>query len=264
VSTERPYRDSVLLALRGWCARHILDFPCGSGWLAEESDEGMTIDGIDLFASRPPGYARFARADMNYGIPADFLPSAATDQAVTPAQDGKENRNSRKSNDPSHSKWLGYDAIVSCEAIAYLLNPGIFFQSAHQALAPGGRLILTTPNAGFAASRLVFLLRGFFLGHRAMPGIQKKKEHMPLIAWNYPTLHHFLSLSGFAEISLHPLDERTPKHLSEYLIGWTQSLYCRQAIRQNATCATATSYWLNFCSRQANYGRRLVVSARKG
>jgi len=229
MSTESPYRDAVLACLREWGARRVLDFPCGTGWLAQQAGKSISADGLDLFASAPASYQKFARADMDQGIPAGFA---------------------------------GYDAIVSCEAIAYLTRPGIFFCAARDALAPGGRLLVTTPNAAFAASRLVFMLRGFFLGYRAMPGVEVKTDHMPLIPWNYPQLHHHLSLAGFDDIRLHPLDDKSPKHRLEYLLGWPQSLYCgRQALR--ATSALTQAYWRHAGSRSANYGRRLVVSARR-
>lgn len=39
------------------------------------------------------------------------------------------------------------DCIVACELIEHLENPGLFLIGAKQRLKPGGRLILTTPNA---------------------------------------------------------------------------------------------------------------------
>jgi len=48
----------------------------------------------------------------------------------------------------------GFDLIIASEVIEHLVNPGGFLTSAAKHLAPGGRILITTPNAyGF----------GFFL-----------------------------------------------------------------------------------------------------
>src|SRR5216683_6823005 len=40
-----------------------------------------------------------------------------------------------------------FDTIVAGELIEHLANPGLFLQQACAHLKPGGRLVLTTPNA---------------------------------------------------------------------------------------------------------------------
>ena len=43
-----------------------------------------------------------------------------------------------------------YDAIVAAELIEHLDQPGAFLDNARRSLAPGGRLLLTTPNPFYA------------------------------------------------------------------------------------------------------------------
>lgn len=40
-----------------------------------------------------------------------------------------------------------FDCIVAGEVIEHLSNPGLFLDAAHRHLVPGGRLIITVPNA---------------------------------------------------------------------------------------------------------------------
>jgi len=53
-----------------------------------------------------------------------------------------------------------FDAVVAGETIEHLLNPGNFLLSARKHLEPGGRIILTTPNANC----LIYFMENLLLG----------------------------------------------------------------------------------------------------
>jgi 2-polyprenyl-3-methyl-5-hydroxy-6-metoxy-1,4-benzoquinol methylase len=50
-----------------------------------------------------------------------------------------------------------FDAIVAGELIEHLENPGLFLRGAHSRVRPGGRMILTTPNAFGILGFLAFI-----------------------------------------------------------------------------------------------------------
>ena len=49
--------------------RHILDAPCGDGWLgASLQGRDYVIDGIDLYTVPPPGYRQVFTSNLDEGI----------------------------------------------------------------------------------------------------------------------------------------------------------------------------------------------------
>ena len=222
----KSYEPVVAALLAERQPRAVLDAPCGSGWLATRLDNECRVDGIDLYGSRPPRYAGFRAADLDAGLPAD----------------------------------LGiYDAIVCCEGLEHLGNPLLLLRTAHGHLAPGGLLVVTTPNTWYPAARLQYLLRGFFPGFPSLAGKMQPGTHMHIAPWSFPQLHLYLRLAGFDEVQLHEVDPQ-PKHAWERLVGWPHHLYCASRLRRAAT-EEERDYWRAAGSRQSLWGRRLVVSA---
>ena len=137
-----PYYPVVLDILRSRLADSVLDAPCGTGWLGDmlpaASGRQVDIEGVGLWEFPPAdgGYRQVAEHDL--------------ETPLTVAQP--------------------YDAVVCCEAIHLLTNPGVLMQSFYRAQRPGGTLIVTTPNTWYFRSRLQFLLRGFHSGFRPMVG----------------------------------------------------------------------------------------------
>ena len=205
----------------------VLDAPCGSGWLAPLLAFERQVDGIDLFGAPPAGYRSFRTADLDAGLPADL---------------GR------------------YEAIVSCEGLEHFTNPDLFLRSAYLHLAPGGMLVVTTPNVWYPASRLQYLLRGFFPSFPSLAGKIRRGTHMHVMPWSFPQLHLFLTLAGFTRITLHAVDEPKPKRLFEWPLGLPQYLYCASKAGR-ATGEDERLYWTQAGSRQSVWGRRLVVSA---
>ena len=53
-----------------------------------------------------------------------------------------------------------FDVIVASELIEHLSNPGLFLDGIYDHLAPGGKAIITTPNAFFSLDFIRLMLRG--------------------------------------------------------------------------------------------------------
>ena len=223
----KPYQPVVASILNRLRPASILDAPSGNGWLKGLLRFETSIDGLDLFALPPEGYARFSNVDLDMGLPND----------------------------------LGlYQAIVCCEGIEHFGNPNLFFKTAREHLAPGGKLIVTTPNIWFPAARLQFFLRGFFPGFPCLVGRIERGTHMHIMPWSFAQLYLFLRINGFGEITLHDIDEQKPKRMYERLLGLPQTLYCRHK-RAKAQTEEERIFWSFTGSAQSIYGRRLVVSA---
>lgn len=223
----KPYEPVVVSILEESRPATILDAPSGSGWLGPRLQFDMQWDCVDLFAARPASCRTFRSADLDCGIPDD----------------------------------LGtYDAIVCCEGIEHLGNPDGYFKSVRRHLAPGGRLIVTTPNVWHPAARMQYLFQGFFPGFPPLSGVIERGAHRHVIPWSYPQLFLFLRLNGFENIVLHDAGERSPKRFYERLLGIPQRLYCRSRARRSGT-AEERDFWVCAASPPALYGRRLVLSA---
>lgn len=90
-----------------------------------------------------------------------------------------------------------FDLVVTCEAIEHLEHQYSFARELARVLAPGGTLVITTPNIVNAASRLRFMLTGFYaLAVRPSSEFTRNRyiEHIyPITFWQ---LRHILHTSG--------------------------------------------------------------------
>ncbi|MBI5809745.1 MAG: methyltransferase domain-containing protein, partial [Deltaproteobacteria bacterium] len=150
--------------------RTILDAPCGSGWLIQRLEYKADVDGIDLYDTPKGDYRRLIRHDLDEGLPSE-LP--------------------------------GYDCIACCEGLEHLGNPALFLKTARERLNDKGFLIVATPNIWYPASRLQFLMRGFFPGFPPLINRMEKGRHMHITPWSYPQIHLYLTLAGFRDVRLH-------------------------------------------------------------
>ncbi|CAB3630948.1 class I SAM-dependent methyltransferase [Achromobacter pestifer] len=229
-----PYYPVVVDILRSRLADRVLDAPCGQGWLGDTlpgaSGRQVVLDGVGLWQFPPAsaGYQSVTEHDL--------------DTPLTVAEH--------------------YDATVCCEAIHLMTNPGVLVQSLYKALRPGGTLIITTPNTWYFRSRLQFLLRGFHSGFRPMIGRQRGEDYITYFPWSFPQLHLLLSHYGFANITLHEVDEAKPKRMIEHLLAVPSRLYYRRRIKRAET-EEVREFWKQAGSDQSVHGRWLVVSARK-
>lgn len=207
----------------------VLDAPCGVGWLAGNLNYPAEVDGIDLFEPPNQLYKRFLRHDLNAGLPAE-LPQ--------------------------------YHCIVCSEGIEHLGNPLLFLESAFKTLLPGGFLLITTPNTWHPATRVNFLLRGFF---RGFPFVEEKIHpgtHMHIMPWSYPQLHLYLKLVHFKDITLFQHGEDCPRHFWERMIALPQILYGKYRISR-ANDDEGRLFWKNALSPTSLLARQLVVVAEK-
>lgn len=223
----KPYKETVVSLLQECSPQSILDIACGDGWLKEQLTTVVEIDGVDLYAHHPEGYRKFFKIDINEGLP-EYLPK--------------------------------YEAIVCCEAIAYLDNPGIFLRSIFAHLKPGGMLVISSPNPTYVGARLHFFVRGFFPGFSFFMKNKERKPHMPWLALGWTQFWLLLGLSGFSKIQLHDVNEKKPKHYWEKFISWPLKIFCLQHKKKSIT-DEENYFWEVAGSAQAIYGRRLVVSA---
>jgi SAM-dependent methyltransferase len=80
-----------------------------------------------------------------------------------------------------------FDTIVAGELIEHLANPGLFLQQAKKHLKPGGRVVLTTPNA----FSLLFIAYALFKYPRTCENLQHT-------CWFCPqTMKELVERSGF-------------------------------------------------------------------
>jgi SAM-dependent methyltransferase len=227
---EKTYRPIVAAIIARARSRTVLDLPSGDGWLLREvGDLDATFDGIDLYDDKPGGYREFWRSDLDRGIP-EQLPR--------------------------------YDAIVSCEGIEHIANPGLLLTTARDHLEPGGIIVVTTPNVWYPGARMQYFLRGFFPSFPSLIGRIRPGTHMHVMPWSWPHLHLHLALAGFTEIALHPCLEPGRTRWIERLMAVPMRAYCRNRQRRAQSTAEA-EYWQTCGQDGALLARRLVVSGRK-
>ncbi|HEY6897180.1 MAG TPA: methyltransferase domain-containing protein [Rhodocyclaceae bacterium] len=225
----KPYRYAVKKILADIRPSLVLDVAAGEGWLARHLPSDAALDGLDFFQlKKPDGYRKFGQADLNRGIP---------------AADEK------------------YDAVVCCEAVAYLLNPGLFLESARACLNPQGYLVLTTPNPAYLGARISQLIKGFSPSFPVPGQNQKIEAHMPWHPLTWQQLWLLLGLTGFTDISVHEVPEPKPKHYWERLFAPAARLYAKHRANRAPT-PEAAAMWRSAGGDQVLFGRRLVVSAK--
>lgn len=92
-----------------------------------------------------------------------------------------------------------FDSIVAGELIEHLDSPGLFLEGVKDRLAPGGRLILTTPNA-FSVMLFLLYVKNFDQAFN--------KEHT--CCFDAQTLTQLLTRKGFKVCSLRFVDDLRP------------------------------------------------------
>jgi 2-polyprenyl-6-hydroxyphenyl methylase/3-demethylubiquinone-9 3-methyltransferase len=118
--------------------RNALDVGCGAGLLAEPLARlGARVTGVDA-APENIGAARAHAAAA--GLDIDYLPGGIEDLA------GRR-----------------FDLVTSMEVIEHVADPGAFVAGLAEALAPGGLMVLSTPNRT-PLSRLAMITLGEGLG----------------------------------------------------------------------------------------------------
>lgn len=132
----------VLDVLRSWPdVKDVLDAGCGNGSVAGEiQDSGYNVYGCDL----SPSGIEVARS--RWPQP-HFVAASVYEDLLTPF--GRRDR---------------FDAVVSLEVIEHLFAPRAFLDRVHEALRPGGVLVLSTPYHGYVKN-LALALSGRLDAH---------------------------------------------------------------------------------------------------
>lgn len=225
---QKAYRAAVARALHSHQPQKVLDICCGDGWLPFALGSDVELHGIDFFEQAPAGYHHFQVADFNQGLPAS----------------------------------LGqYDAIVCCEAMGYLLNPGLFLQNVRDHLKNGGLFILSIPNPNYAGARFNHLIQGFPRSYSWFKQNESLEPHMPWLSLGVFQLWLLLGLNGFTDMQVHDVDEEKPRRVWERLLGWLVKGYARRRVKKAQT-ESVRKLWQLAITDQVVYGRQLVVSAR--
>jgi len=151
----------------------VLDAGCGDGnFMASLSEAGFEVYGVDLSAG---GIANARRRYPNLR----FFEGSVYDDLL------------------SMSGAPSFDAVVSIEVIEHLYNPRLFVRRAHEALCPGGLLIVTTPYWGYLKN-VVLALTGRM--DRALTSLWDGGH---IKHWSYRTLRILLTTQGFEFVAFH-------------------------------------------------------------
>ncbi|WEX92061.1 methyltransferase type 11 [Achromobacter spanius] len=271
-----PYYPVVIDILRSRGAEQVLDAPCGVGWLGEALSAGgggqVTGDGGQKAGDGGQVASDGGqKAEVGGQVASDGGPVAKGGGQVAvdgvglwefpPASAGYRSVTEHDLDTPL-SVAKAYDAVVCCEAIHLMTSPGVMLQSLHDALRPGGTVIITTPNTWNMRSRLQFLMRGFHSGFRPMVGRKRGEDYITYFPWSFPQLHLLLSHYGFVDITLHEVDEPKPKRMLEHVLAVPSRFYYRRRVKR-AEDADIRGFWKQAGSSQSVHGRWLVVSARR-
>lgn len=223
----KAYRAAVARALAEHHPQKVLDICCGDGWLPYSLGPDVELHGVDFFGQAPQGYHRFEVADFNQGLPAGL------DQ---------------------------YDAIVCCEAMGYLQNPGLFLQSVSKHLKKDGMFILSIPNPNYVGARINHLIQGFPRSYSWFKQNETMEPHMPWLSLGIFQLWLLLGLNGFKDLQVHEVDEEKPRHMWEHLLGFVIKGFAKRRLKK-APSESVRQLWTLAIRDQVVYGRQLVVSA---
>jgi 2-polyprenyl-3-methyl-5-hydroxy-6-metoxy-1,4-benzoquinol methylase len=122
-----------------------------------------------------------------------------------------------------------FETIVAGEVIAHLPNPGAFLQSAKRHLAPGGRIVISTPYV-FGLEAVLY----------AMAKYPRTCPNPELMLWLCPTtLHHLAASEGFDVSALQMIpDDRRPERLSAYGLALLAERLLQVVLPQRAKSKT--------------------------
>jgi 2-polyprenyl-6-hydroxyphenyl methylase / 3-demethylubiquinone-9 3-methyltransferase len=118
IDTHWPTNAQAFQPLAG---KRALDVGCGAGLLTEPLARlGATVTGLD---AAPENIAAAAAHAATQGLTIDYR--------ATPVEDVTDS---------------GYDLVTSMEVIEHVADPAAFVRGLAEAVAPGGLLVMSTPN----------------------------------------------------------------------------------------------------------------------
>lgn len=174
--------------MAAWPRGRLLDVGAGSGALAARLKQlGFQVSACDLFADQfqAPGIP-FTVANASETLP---FPDA------------------------------GFDAITCLETIEHLEDQFRFARECARILAPGGRLLITTPNILSLASRWQYFWTGFFpLAPRPMKERARTPVHDHIHLITYYELRYILRSAGL--VIEDARTDRLRRHAAVHLWAW--------------------------------------------
>lgn len=97
-----------------------------------------------------------------------------------------------------------FDAVISIEVIEHLYSPRMFLRRVHEALRPGGLLIVTTPYWGYLKNIALAVTDRM---DRALTSLW---EGGHIKHWSYRTLRQLLEEQGFEFVAFHGTGRKIP------------------------------------------------------
>lgn len=218
-----------------WPRGRVLDVGAGSGALAVRLQQaGFQVSACDLFPDqfRAPGIP-FSVANVSESLP---------------FPDGS------------------FDAITCLETIEHLEDQFRFVREAARVLAPGGRILITTPNILSLASRWQYFWTGFFpLAPRPMKEHSRAPVHDHIHLLTYYELRYALRAAGFVIETA--ATDRLRRHALVHLWAWPKIwAETHLALRKEpdpAQRAANRQIAAHLLSPALLLGRTLIVVARK-
>ncbi len=163
-----------------------------------------------------------------------------------------------------------FDAVSMTEVIEHLENPRKVVREIFKVLAPGGAVVISTPNILNLKSRLRFLFYGFWnlFGPLKIGGnpIESTNGHISPISYFY--LAHALKETGFVNISV-TIDkvQKTSLYGALLLYPFIKLNSIRQNRRERNKYRTIDSSNIEFVLKMNSFdillGRTIIVAADK-
>lgn len=163
-----------------------------------------------------------------------------------------------------------FDLITCTEVIEHLEHYRSTLRDIHRVLAPGGTLIITTPNILNLKSRIRFLIFGFFnlFGplHVRESALYSTGGHINPVSYFY--LSHSLLDAGFSNIKV-AIDKKQGTSIAWLLLLWIPiQLFSRLALRKEkkrykTVDENNEEYVLKMNSLNILLGRTIVVGCKR-
>jgi SAM-dependent methyltransferase len=159
-----------------------------------------------------------------------------------------------------------FDFVSCVEGIEHLQDQFHFVRECHRVLKPGGLLVLSTPNILNLASRLKFLLCGFYsLVPRPINEFSLVPVFDHINPATYYQLRYMLHTQGF-EITRATVDFYRRSSAALYFLKPLVQLYSIRTMRKETDPQQRKANLLIravLCSRELLLGRTLILVARK-